>query len=152
MRKGRSRFFIRRISELLKGFLLSDNSPHKVAGGLALGVFLGLFPTFGIGGVAAVGIAHILRLNKAAALAGLAILNPLTYPIFYPLFYIVGMIVTGTNLDTTIEGIKKLAVGEVAVVYIAGNIVVSSVMSVITYFVSLRIARSIVRRRHRHLE
>lgn len=141
-------FRLHKVSEIMKDFLLSDNSPHKVAGGLALGVFLGLFPTFGIGGIAAVGIAYILRLNKAAALAGLAILNPLTYPIFYPLFCIVGMLVTGTSLEIAIEDVRRLAITDIAMVYIVGNVVVSSVMSVITYLVSLKIAKRIARRKH----
>ncbi len=43
-----------------------NDSPHKVAGGFAVGVFLGILP--GAGAFAAVVLAYILQVNRAWAL------------------------------------------------------------------------------------
>ena len=45
----------------------ANDSPPRVAAGVAIGVFLGIFPTFGLGLVLAYILAVIFRINKAAA-------------------------------------------------------------------------------------
>ena len=56
----------------IKLFRIND-SPHRIAGGAGLGVFLGIFPGTGI--IAAYLLAALLRLNKAATLAGVLATN-----------------------------------------------------------------------------
>ena len=50
-----------------------DDSPQKIALGCSLGVFLGVLP--GLGPLAALGLAMIFRVNKAAAFLGSFITN-----------------------------------------------------------------------------
>ena len=50
-----------------------DDSPHSVALGFGIGVFLGIFPF--TGAVAAVSLAVIFKFNKASALLGSVITN-----------------------------------------------------------------------------
>ncbi|HLA50883.1 MAG TPA: DUF2062 domain-containing protein, partial [Thermodesulfobacteriota bacterium] len=40
-----------------------DDPPYKIARGVALGVFMGIFPTFGLGIVFAIAAAYILKAN-----------------------------------------------------------------------------------------
>lgn len=66
--------------------------PDAVARGMALGLFIGMTPTFGIQMFLALIFAFVLRQNKIAALIGVWNTNPLTAPIIYGLEYEVGRV------------------------------------------------------------
>jgi uncharacterized protein (DUF2062 family) len=57
----------------LRHILKINDSPHKIAFGLGLGVFLGIFPGTGI--LAALVLSWILRVNKTSAIIGTLITN-----------------------------------------------------------------------------
>lgn len=59
--------------------------PHKIALGLALGIFIGFLPIMGIQMATATLLALPLRANLKAANAGVWISNPIT---FIPLYYV----------------------------------------------------------------
>ncbi|WP_305041087.1 DUF2062 domain-containing protein [Geoalkalibacter sp.] len=67
-----------------------QGSADEIAKGLALGVFIGLTPTFGVQMVIAVFMAILLRENKIAAAIGVWVTNPLTAPFIYALSYETG--------------------------------------------------------------
>lgn len=56
------------------------DSPHRVALGVAAGVFVSFSPFFGFHLLYAAGVAWLLRGNILAALIGTAVSNPLTFP------------------------------------------------------------------------
>ncbi len=61
--------------------LVIQDSPEKIAAGFAIGVFFGIFPTLGLGGLLSIGVAWMFGVNTAAALvgtlAGIPLLSPL---------------------------------------------------------------------------
>jgi uncharacterized protein len=57
---------LRKTSQFLKRFFTLNDTPHRIALGAALGIFLGLLP--GTGPLAALVCASALRVNKATAL------------------------------------------------------------------------------------
>jgi len=59
--------------ELLIKFAAIDDTPHKIAGGAALGVWLGIFP--GLGVIATIVVAAFLKLNKLSAITGAILTN-----------------------------------------------------------------------------
>lgn len=59
--------FLRIKNTFLKFFLIND-TPQKVAGGAALGVFLGIIPGEGV--TASIVLSSIFRLNRLAAIGG----------------------------------------------------------------------------------
>jgi uncharacterized protein (DUF2062 family) len=67
----------------------------SVARGLALGVFIGFTPTFGLQIFLALALAYLLRQNKLATFIGVWVTNPLTAPLIYGLEYEVGRILLG---------------------------------------------------------
>ena len=71
------------------------SSPRKVAGGLALGIFVSLTPTFGLQMAIVVGLAALLRVNAASAVVGVYLTNPVTVAPLYLLCYKVGRLVVG---------------------------------------------------------
>lgn len=71
------------------------DSTHAIAGGVGLGLFLGVFP--GTGALAALAMAWLLRVNKAAALAGALLVNTWINFVAFPLALIFGSFITGTD-------------------------------------------------------
>ncbi len=64
---------LRSFRYLYRKFILLNDSPQRIAVGFGLGVFLGMLP--GTGPIASVVMAAVLRVNKAAALAGSLLTN-----------------------------------------------------------------------------
>lgn len=59
---------IRKLKEITLGLVRIDDTPQRIALGLGLGVFCGIFP--GTGPIAAIFLAILLRVNRAASLIG----------------------------------------------------------------------------------
>ena len=73
----------------LKFRRLQEN-PRKIAGGMALGVFIGITPTIPFHTVAALSLAALLRVSPVTAFIGIQIGNPLTIVPLYVAAYKVG--------------------------------------------------------------
>ncbi len=78
----------------IKLFRINDN-PQRIALGFGIGVFTGVLP--GAGPIAALGLAFLLRVNRASALLGSILTNTwLSIPVF--IFSLkAGAIITGVN-------------------------------------------------------
>lgn len=81
------RFYIR--------FLRIRGTPHAIALGMALGIFVGLTPLMGFHTVIAVLLASLFKCSKITAAIGVFITNPVTAPMIYPLTYQLGAALTG---------------------------------------------------------
>jgi uncharacterized protein (DUF2062 family) len=75
----------------------STRSPHFIASGMALGLFIGMTPFFGLHVVAALILATFLKMSKIAAVIGVNITNAFTAPLIYPLNYWVGTRLVGSS-------------------------------------------------------
>ncbi len=71
------------------------DSTHAIAGGVGLGLFLGVLP--GTGALAALAMAWLLRVNKVAALAGALLVNTWINFVAFPLALVFGSFITGTD-------------------------------------------------------
>lgn len=73
-----------RYAAKLKDYLLRFSkkglTPHEIALGIAVGVFVAFIPLFGTHTVTAIGLASLLRVNTLIVLLGAQISNPLTFP------------------------------------------------------------------------
>ena len=87
MKRAFRLFFLRILR--LKG------EPEEVAGGIAIGVFIGLTPTVPLHTILSVLIAFLLGKSKLAAALGGLIANPFMLPLIYILDYKVGRMITG---------------------------------------------------------
>jgi len=72
-----------------------QDSPERIARGMALGLFLGMTPTFGVQMILALCAAILLRENKLAAVIGVWVTNPVTAPFIYGLEYESGRFLLG---------------------------------------------------------
>jgi len=67
-----------------------QEDPRKIAGGMALGIFIGITPTIPFHTVAVLSLAALLRVSPVTAFIGIQIGNPLTIPAIYLAAYKVG--------------------------------------------------------------
>ena len=69
--------------------LHANDSPHRIALGVGLGLFLACMPIFGLHILIALGLCILFRANKLAALLCVWVSNPFTLvPIYYSDYYI----------------------------------------------------------------
>lgn len=150
--------FLRRFRFIYLKLLRLRGQPKFVAKGLAVGVFAGCFPFFGIQSLIGIFLATVCRGSKVAALAATWISNPLTYVPLYVFNYKIGKLLLRTQ-DATLPPLdiesftafKELG-STFAITLLTGSFVIGMILAVITYFYGLAIlekwhARSIS---HRH--
>jgi uncharacterized protein len=78
--------------------LMLDDTPHRIALGIAIGVFIAWTPTVGVQMLAVIPIAFLLGANRIAGLVGVHLSNPLTFLPMYWLDYRLGAAMLGNPL------------------------------------------------------
>ncbi len=116
--------------------------PDAIGRGMALGLFIGMTPTFGIQMFLALGFAFLLRQNKIAALIGVWNTNPLTAPIIYGLEYEVGRTLLGmpypdVAISFSYEALKHLG-WQLAAPLCLGSLVLGIPVAAIGYALTVR--------------
>jgi len=79
-----------RIRRFAKSLIRIDDSPKRIARGVAIGVFWGILPTFGLAIVFSIPTAFLLKANRLSAIVGTFVSNPLTWPFIYPFGFRIG--------------------------------------------------------------
>ncbi len=104
--------FIKNINckKILSLFLQQDGSPFFNAKGLAIGVFSGCFPFFGLQTLLGLFLAKLAKGNLVLAAIGTWISNPFTYIPLYFFNYKVGSIVLKNSPNINIE--KNLVIND----------------------------------------
>jgi len=91
-----SRYWHRLRRFLAQKVLHTDDTPHAVALGAALGMFVGLLPLIGIQMIVVVGVATLFRANKAIGIPIVWITNPFTAVPIYGGCFVLGRAVMAT--------------------------------------------------------
>jgi uncharacterized protein (DUF2062 family) len=110
-------------------------SRRGIAGGVALGLFIGLTPTMGVQLVLAGICAYALKVNVAVALAATFVTNPLTAAFIYPLEYELGLRLVGTPEPSELAGYSWMLQSFVrhAKPLWAGGLLAGSVVAALAY-------------------
>ncbi|MFA5925357.1 MAG: DUF2062 domain-containing protein [Parcubacteria group bacterium] len=128
----------------IKQFFLIDDTPHKIAGGAALGVFMGITPGEGV--LITIFFSYILRLNRLAALAGVLAVNMWTTLIALPFAAAIGGFIFRVNPEKLSSDFKRtFSLGfryffnwnilrETAIPLIIGYVIVAAVVAAAVYF------------------
>ena len=147
-----------------------DDTPGKIAMGMAVGVFLGILPTFGVGTVLALALAFIFRFNKAAAVLGTLIMNPLTTPLFWGTSAILGTVLIGGDWQQTVQAVEafyrnhggltlrsflpwelwRVILGtakESLYAYFVGNLLISALFAALAYFLTIKVTTTYQKRK-----
>jgi uncharacterized protein (DUF2062 family) len=117
--------------------------PEEIAKGVALGIFIGMTPTFGFQMAIALFFAYLLRENRLAAVLGVWITNPVTAPFIYAIEYEMGRLLldmsrVGLPTDFTWEAYANLGMNVMIPLWL-GGIISGVILGALSYFVTLRI-------------
>jgi len=130
--------------------------PVHVGLGFALGVFLGIFPTFGLGIPLGLLIASLLRWNRAAAVLGSFVMNPITTPFIWSLSGTIGALIFRADARHVMHAVKNgeriRSLTKGALIYLAGNTVLAVVGAAAGYLVAVRGITLYRRKKHERLE
>lgn len=134
----------------LKLFRIND-TPERIAAGIGLGVFFGVMP--GMGPLIALFFAVIFRVNRAAAFLGGLLTNTwISVPILLVAAK-VGSTLTGARYeyineqwhlllkDFNFTALFKVSVDKILVPILAGYVVISLVMALLTYAIALAVLK-----------
>lgn len=131
--------------------------PQEVAGGVAIGVFVGMTPTVPLHTVLAVLIALILKKSKLAAALGVWVANPFCLPFIYFLDYKVGQLLTGAKAPTlalsnfSIANLVELG-WSISYPLLFGGLVTGILCAIPSYFITKHLILMYQsRRRHRRV-
>ena len=93
--------------QMVRRLLMLDDTPHSIALGTAVGMFVGLTPTVGIQmilvGLLAVILRPFFRFNISAGMITVYISNPITMLPLYALFYSTGTMLLGTGSSGPVD-------------------------------------------------
>ncbi len=151
--KRRKKFCYQRYLQYYRYRLMRlRENPQKLAKGLAIGVFAGCFPLFGLQMIFAILLAFIWQGNKFTALMGTWISNPFTYVPIFLLNFKVGKLIINTIADETIlndisfnwDSWQSLANAglEIISVLFVGSFLVGTTVGIATYYVSLKMLKT----------
>jgi hypothetical protein len=135
--------FIRQVKLMVLRFIRLRGLPEEIAKGIALGIFIGMTPTFGFQMLIAIFLAYLLRKNRLAAVLGVWVTNPVTAPVIYAIEYEMGRILLGMERATLPSKFSWAAYADLGwnIMYPlwVGGILTGIVLGLLSYFITLRI-------------
>ncbi|TFG36874.1 MAG: DUF2062 domain-containing protein [Nitrospirales bacterium] len=72
--------YLSKLKDYIVRFSKKGLTPHEIALGIAIGIFVAFIPLFGTHTVTAIALASLLRVNTLIVLLGTQLSNPLTFP------------------------------------------------------------------------
>lgn len=135
--------FIRQSKLMLVRFVRLRGLPEEIAKGMALGIFIGMTPTFGFQMGIALVFAYLLKENRLAAILGVWVTNPLTAPLIYAVEYEMGRILLGLPrarlpVELSFEAYAKLGWNIIAPLWV-GGVISGVILGSLAYFLTLRL-------------
>ncbi len=124
------------------------SEPDDIGRGVALGLFIGLTPTFGFQMLLALLFAFLLRQNKIATFVGVWITNPVTAPLIYGIEYQIGSLFLGLTpvaarqLDYELSWSIGMQVGAPLLI---GSLILGIPVAIIGYSLTVRFVPSLRR-------
>ena len=97
-----ARYWLRMRRFVMHNVLHADDTPHSIALGTAIAVFIAILPLVGIQMFLAVAVAALFRVNKAVCLPVMWISNPITIVPLYGTCLAMGRLVLGTDANATL--------------------------------------------------
>lgn len=151
----KKKYFKERMRRLLKlsylKILRIDDSTEKIARGAALGAFIGLMPTLGVGFILCIIFSFLLKVNKVAAIIASFVMNPFTAPLVWSGSIYIGKFIIWRETASEVfygtgsEGIIK-EIGHIPLAFVTGNTIIASFFSAIIYLI---VKKGIIQHRKR---
>lgn len=123
-------------------------STYEISLGAAIGTFISVFPTFGLGMPLVAILSRFFKFNVVVALAFSVISNPFTSPFFLLMSYKVGSVITGSQIDLSADNWKS-TLSEAGIAVLLGTFLVSGVTAVLAFYISKIIVTKIRKKKSR---
>jgi len=148
--------FFEKVRETVKKLFSLKDTPHAIAGGVAIGVFVGFTPLFGVKTLLSLGLAYALRCNPIAAVIAVSlhdVLMPFA-PFLMRMEYDIGywMLSHPHHLPPKLElhhehfhpgeMLKWTTFLNLGLPLLLGSLVVSAPAAVVFYFLMLTIVKA----------
>ncbi|MFA6159914.1 MAG: DUF2062 domain-containing protein [Parcubacteria group bacterium] len=133
-----------KFKRFLKKFFLIDDTPHKIAAGAALGIFLGIIPGEGL--LATLILASLFRFNRLSATAGVLAFNMWATVAILPFSAGIGAFIFHTSTQDLINNFhetyqlgwtyffSKVLFFELVLPLMVGYIIVATTIALAFYF------------------
>jgi hypothetical protein len=123
-------------------FIRLRGTPDEVAKGVALGIFIGMTPTFGFQMAIALFFSWLLKENKLAAILSVWVTNPITAPFIYAAQYETGRILLGMEHSSfpnelTFEAFKSMGMN-IVIPLCLGSLLHAVLWCLLAYALTLR--------------
>lgn len=116
-----------------------EHSSQEVAGSFALGVFITMLPTLGIGFLMFVALAFVFeRLSKLALFASVIVFNPVVKWSVYGASYGLGVFLLGPVEVMSVSEVSLTAAPAVVHRLVLGNTILAVIAAVPSYFIAFR--------------
>jgi uncharacterized protein (DUF2062 family) len=128
-----------------------------VAAGMAIGLFIGLLPTYYIQLILAIVLAYLLKVNLSAAVVGTLVTNPVTTIPIVGLQFKLGVWLVGPPDPSDLEryhGVLRVVLGY-GKPYLIGSIITATLAALIGYFAVVMFwsaGAKVVEVGHKHLD
>jgi uncharacterized protein (DUF2062 family) len=141
-----------RIKDSILDLMRGHRSPRDIALALAIGVWIGVSPLWGLHTILAVALSVLFRLNTPAVLLGTMISNPWLAPLIILVSLEVGVFLTRNDATLlSLEQIRRFlsspswdtAYREILLPYIVGSLLLSTAAALLTFWIALRVAQSL---------
>jgi uncharacterized protein (DUF2062 family) len=137
-----------RFGQMLVRMRQLEGSPHNLALGMAVGIFVSITPIIPLQTIVAVFLAFLVRGSKSAAALGTWLSNPLTIPVVYYANYKLGCTLLGypKTLDSIAFDSFSQLMGlglDVTRAMILGGVVIGAILGVAAYFITFRVFNTI---------
>ncbi len=136
---------------LYLGLLHLNDTPGRIAGGVAIGVFIGVAPTFGLGILLAGGLAALFKCNPVAAMAGSVIgAPPMIFGVWLGSSWL-GALLLGLDYHALYARVRAgeifSAGWDAVLAYAVGNVIVTAALTLLAYAIVLPVMHRHQRRR-----
>lgn len=133
--------YVGRCREELHKTVAEENTSRELAGSFALGTFITMLPTLGVGLLLFVVIAFVFDwVNKIALFASVVVFNPVIKWGVYIASFTLGTVILGPVDGVSRSDISFSAGPEIVVRLLVGNLLLAVIATVISYGVIYRLA------------
>ena len=133
--------YLERIREELRKTFAEEHTSGELAGSVALGTFITMLPTLGVGLLVFVVIAFVFdRVSKIALFASVVVFNPVVKWGVYAASFTLGVLLLGPVEGVGLGDVSLSAGPEIVIRLWVGNLILAVVATVISYVAVYRLA------------
>ncbi len=132
--------YVGRVRAAVRNTIEEEHPPRKVAGSFALGAFITMLPTLGVGLLVFVVLASVFdSISKVGLFASVVVFNPVVKWGVYAASFALGVLLLGPVDGVSAADVSLQAGPEILVRLLVGNLILAILATVVSYLAVYRI-------------